>query len=287
MPTRVLAGRLVGVAGVLAVFAALYATPITTSLHVFAGAPYAQPSDQLLAAGAWASIGKTVLATPILGLLLVFVRYGLPHHAQLRRWWRSWLRRWCRSWVALVLGPQRATLKTVAASAGCFLVAVAAGKVFYFGLSRVVPAPPAADVWSPVQPATAVALALRAGLSEEIVVLAAPLLALSAFFGVSRRTSPPVVLVVVLALMRLSFHLQYGAGTLMLLPWAIAVPLIFWFLRLTWPLIVAHAVYDAPLMAGGFGLPGTWYDVGMLILGTGLALPLALERGWFGVRRAQ
>ncbi|MFC1405771.1 MULTISPECIES: CPBP family intramembrane glutamic endopeptidase [Streptacidiphilus] len=85
---------------------------------------------------------------------------------------------------------------------------------------------------------------IAAGFSEEVVVLAGPVLLLRAVW---RRPLGPVgrgCLITVLAALRLSYHVEYGLGVLPLLPWAIACALIYERSRALIPLMIAHAVYD-------------------------------------------
>ncbi|PNE43431.1 hypothetical protein AOB60_00375 [Streptomyces noursei] len=95
------------------------------------------------------------------------------------------------------------------------------------------------------------ASSLAAGVSEEIIVLVLPALVA---WRLGRRLTGPrlrrvglVVLVLAMAALRLSYHLEYGVSVLPLLPWAIISVLLYLRTRTVLPLMIAHASYDLVL----------------------------------------
>jgi hypothetical protein len=128
----------------------------------------------------------------------------------------------------------------------------------------------------PWQVLDGLASAVRAAVTEEIVVVAVPVLLLRA---AGRRIGPLVIVVLLAA--RLSYHLYYGWGSLGVLVWA---PLFLWLYiarETLWPLIAAHVVFDG--LIAGLGQAG--YDgLGQLIGVTLMMLAgafLVIESGLF------
>lgn len=87
-----------------------------------------------------------------------------------------------------------------------------------------------------------VAAAVRAGVGEEIIVLAVPATVLR-FYRV--RTVPAVI---ILVLLRLAYHVYYGwTGIWWLVPWAVVAAVVYWRwrdLRVLALLIVIHIAFD-------------------------------------------
>ena len=121
----------------------------------------------------------------------------------------------------------------------------------------------------------AVLLALGAGPTEELALLALPVVLL-------RQAREPVWRgALVLVSVRLSFHIYYGIGVLGLSVWAVVVLALFLRTGRALPLIVAHSLFDVVLTIGHF-FPGTDALLGLAIL---LAIGLGLVR--LGVRTVQ
>ncbi|MFD9687373.1 type II CAAX prenyl endopeptidase Rce1 family protein [Kitasatospora sp. NPDC059088] len=89
---------------------------------------------------------------------------------------------------------------------------------------------------------------MAAGVSEEIVVLVVPVLAawrLAQTISSPRlRRTGVIVVVVVLASMRLAYHIEYGLAVVQLAPWAIACVLLYLRSGAILPLMIAHVCYD-------------------------------------------
>lgn len=104
---------------------------------------------------------------------------------------------------------------------------------------------------------------LAAGVSEEIVVLVLP--ALLAWrlgrrvTGSRLRRTGLIALVVALAAVRLSYHLEYGISVLPLVPWAVVCVLLYLRTRTALPLMIAHAAYD--LLLAGVNRLGSRYGL--------------------------
>ncbi len=97
---------------------------------------------------------------------------------------------------------------------------------------------PAADVSFGRLALVGIPAAIGAGLAEEIVVLGFSYRVLERL-GVGDRT-----ILVLLVLLRLSYHVYYGVATVVLLPWAFLSVVYYRRYRLLWPLIIGHAVWD-------------------------------------------
>lgn len=102
---------------------------------------------------------------------------------------------------------------------------------------------PSAAIWDSDFTATQVgALSLSAGIGEELLVLALPMMAMALF------TDRLSIVMPVLVVMRLSYHLYYGWSAIgLIVPWAVATVVVLWFWR-SWTmligLIVIHLVAD-------------------------------------------
>jgi hypothetical protein len=104
---------------------------------------------------------------------------------------------------------------------------------------------------------------VAAGASEEIVVLVVPALAA---WRLAQQVSSPrlrragvIGLVVVLAGVRLAYHIEYGLAVLQVAPWAVACVLLYLRSGMVLPLMVAHVCYDllaavTDRIAGRYGL---------------------------------
>ena len=95
-------------------------------------------------------------------------------------------------------------------------------------------------------PALAVALlfsSLSAGIGEEVLLFAVPI-------ALARRSgwSPPLALALVVVL-RWTIHAYYGWGSLFVLLWIPACYALYRAAGSIWPLIAAHALYDALLFS--------------------------------------
>ncbi|MFD5615151.1 type II CAAX prenyl endopeptidase Rce1 family protein [Kitasatospora sp. NPDC127060] len=92
------------------------------------------------------------------------------------------------------------------------------------------------------------ASSLAAGVSEEIVVLVVPVLAA---WRLAQQVSNPrlrraglIGLVVVLAGVRLAYHIEYGLAVLQVAPWAVTCVLLYLRSGAVLPLMTAHVGYD-------------------------------------------
>lgn len=92
-----------------------------------------------------------------------------------------------------------------------------------------------------------------APVSEELLVVALPLMIL-------RREAPRwlkgrrlVVVVTVLVAARMAYHLYQGVYSLTHLPWALATVLLYITYRAVWPIIIAHAGYNSALILHDHG----------------------------------
>jgi hypothetical protein len=84
----------------------------------------------------------------------------------------------------------------------------------------------------------AVPTALSAGFVEEIVVLG------FAYRVLERAGLSDRAILAVLVILRMSYHLYYGVGALVLLPWAFLSVVYYRRYRRLWPLIIGHAFWD-------------------------------------------
>lgn len=86
-----------------------------------------------------------------------------------------------------------------------------------------------------------------AGFLEEIFLLALPVLLLRS----ARRGWGEIV--VVLAVLRLSFHIYYGVPAVGLLLWAVLAVFFFRYTQAVWPLVLSHSMLDLCQGAARFG----------------------------------
>ncbi|MFJ1756485.1 type II CAAX prenyl endopeptidase Rce1 family protein [Kitasatospora sp. NPDC088134] len=93
---------------------------------------------------------------------------------------------------------------------------------------------------------------VAAGVSEEIVVLVLPALAVWRFApratGARQRRLGTAALLLVLVAARLSYHLEYGLAIVSLVPWSAVSVLLYLRTRAILPLMIAHAAYDIALI---------------------------------------
>lgn len=88
--------------------------------------------------------------------------------------------------------------------------------------------------------------ATYAGVTEEVVALAAPAIVMTSAVAFWRLRAPtwPILVLVVLTGLRMAYHLYYGQVAVLLVPWAIASAVAFLRWRAVVPMIVMHALYD-------------------------------------------
>lgn len=126
-----------------------------------------------------------------------------------------------------------------------------------------------------------VASAVLAGVGEELLVLALPVVLLRRYFG-HLSGAGPVVLFVGLVAMRMSYHLYYEAWAFAHLPWAIVITALYLKFGVVWPLILAHAGFNTVQALGRYGLieagPLMW-GVGVLTATLGLWLLARADGG--------
>lgn len=133
----------------------------------------------------------------------------------------------------------------------------------------------------------AVASSFSAGIAEEILVLAAPLVLFerSGFtrWRIGRIPAGWLLVGLVLVTARLAFHLYRGWATVQFLPWAIAAVLAFYWTRALIAMITAHIAWDLMVLL----LPKTalystsdaaWYPTVTLLAILGLAAMWMLVR---------
>ncbi|QKW18786.1 hypothetical protein HUT16_06655 [Kitasatospora sp. NA04385] len=91
-----------------------------------------------------------------------------------------------------------------------------------------------------------------AGVSEEIVVMVLPALAVWRFApratGTRQRRLGTAALLLVLVAARLSYHLEYGLAIVSLVLWSAVSVLLYLRSRAILPIMIAHAVYDIALI---------------------------------------
>jgi hypothetical protein len=115
--------------------------------------------------------------------------------------------------------------------------------------------------------------AFQAGFIEEAVVLAFVVATLAQ----ARRPRPEVVLLALV--LRDSYHLYYGWGTIGITIWALGMIWIFLRTRSLIPLIVAHSAWDVFAVLGSrwTTVAGLWGLIGLLVL-AGAAVSWLVER---------
>ncbi|NNH71579.1 CPBP family intramembrane metalloprotease [Nocardia uniformis] len=150
---------------------------------------------------------------------------------------------------------------------GEFLRAVGAGYLILWVALQVLGSFPA---WLPTGQDTlldastwdAVTHSVRAGLVEEAVLLALPMAIMW------RLRWPWWAQVAVLAALRLPFHLYYGpAAIAMVIVWCVLLRYAYDRVRLVWPFMVAHALYNLNTFVVPAGLPKAGITLVMLALG--------------------
>lgn len=88
----------------------------------------------------------------------------------------------------------------------------------------------------------------RAGLDEELIVLALPVVLLRAGWPrLLHRRWPLVAVVAGLVAARMAYHLYYGTFAFALVPWALVAALLYIRWGQVWPLIIEHAFYNSTL----------------------------------------
>lgn len=204
---------------------------VASSILTLTGVPDTPPTDR-------ASV-FTGLATQasLQSIGLVFALFALRHAKVPFR--------------TLFLGQQPRPRWSAVSSFGWFWTSTGVGIIAYYLLTLAAPqiATPHTDTPTLLtEPAVVLIRSVMAGVFEETLVLATPLLIVAVL---ARRANPvpPLLIVAVLVAARMGYHLYYGWGALQLLPWAIAMVFVYWRFRATWPLIVAHIVYDVAVAA--------------------------------------
>lgn len=112
-----------------------------------------------------------------------------------------------------------------------------------------------------------------AGFLEEIFLLALPVLLLRS----ARRAWGEIV--VVLAVLRLSFHIYYGVPAVGLLLWAVLAVFFFRYTQAVWPLVLSHSMLDMCNGAARFG-----GDAGALVWFAWVLIVAGLF-SWLGYRK--
>lgn len=181
-----------------------------------------------------------------------------------------------REWLAGRRGPAPGSW---CLSAGLALTALMVG--YYLMLATGIPASsPSTD--ASTAPAVEITRGVvLGGLGEELLVVALPVIVARAV-APTLMTRPWAValLLAVLVIVRMSYHVHYGAWVLSLLPWAITAAVVYLAFGQVWPLILQHAGYNVVLDLEDVGLLS---QAGMLILLTGGGLALTA----LGVARAR
>lgn len=121
--------------------------------------------------------------------------------------------------------------------------------------------------------------ALWAGLVEQLVVVALPIVVLAHVVKPRNFWSAFWAMWPILVVARMVYHAYYGWGFLQLLPWAMAVPILYALYRRVWPLVVMHVVYDVDNGLANLGyLPAALYVTVVLAVGGALtAAGIALK----------
>lgn len=86
-----------------------------------------------------------------------------------------------------------------------------------------------------------------AGLAEELIVLALPIVALRALAPSLLSGRWLVLTIPVLVTLRMPYHLYHGEWMLTLLPWAVVTVLVYMRWGRVWPLILQHTFYNTML----------------------------------------
>jgi len=197
---------------------------VAAAVSVLTGADYA---DTYTYEGLWRSVGWIALAVTVWVMvtrLLLPAPTSRPRHVTQRR----------DAKLALFLYP-------VATLFGFVVVRLVGSLLGYE------PGFPSADHPSTEYIAASVASSAAAGPREEIFLLALPVLLLRC----AHRGWTEIV--VVLAVLRISFHIYYGIAVIGLLPWAVTAVFLFRYTQSVWPLIAAHSLWDLAASALTFG----------------------------------
>ena len=136
-----------------------------------------------------------------------------------------------------------------------------------------------------------IGFAVLAGAGEEVFVLALPYAALRLVRlparwgdGEHARVLPLWVVVSVCVVLRMSYHVYYGAGALTLLPWAVVTVLIFHRWHLLFPLILTHIAYDTVLALNNHGVITNSEELAVIITAPAVLLAVGVQRRRTGNR---
>jgi hypothetical protein len=136
-----------------------------------------------------------------------------------------------------------------------------------------------------------IGFAVLAGAGEEVFVLALPYAALRLVRlparwgdGEHARVLPLWVVVSVCVVLRMSYHVYYGAGALALLPWAVVTVLIFHRWHLLFPLILTHIAYDTVLALNNHGVITNSEELAVIITAPAVLLAVGVQRRRTGNR---
>lgn len=231
----------------------LHAT-ISAGRALFVGADY---SSSYTYAGAWRSAASMVLAVTIWVMvkhLLAASPAARPHHETQRR--DEVLVVWL--YALLIFG--------------CFFLMDGLGALLGYDPSFPYPNHPSGEYIT-----AKVFSAAAAGFTEEVFLVALPVLLLRS----ARRGWTEIL--VVLAVLRIVFHIYYGIAVVGLAPWAVVVVLFFRYTQAVWPLILAHSMTDLVSSAIQFGgdigsLANLWYVVALVGAGWMLVGKVSRER---------
>lgn len=187
--------------------------------------------------------------------------------------------------LGLLARPAR---ETAAATWWTFVWIFAFGGVLEFGLGILLSFVPYADRYSAQLDlggnvsltrlaAVAIPTAISAGLVEEIVVLG------FAYRMLERAGLSDRAILVLLVILRMSYHVYYGVGALVLLPWAFLSVIYYRRYRRLWPLIIGHALWDIYAIVSSTSAVAQVVGLGMTALLVAAAAVVATVR-WLRVR---
>ncbi|MDP9240738.1 MAG: CPBP family intramembrane metalloprotease [Actinomycetota bacterium] len=139
--------------------------------------------------------------------------------------------------------------ETAAATSWTFVWIFALGGVLEFGLGWLLSLVPGAMRYTAQVElgdgvsfgqlaAVGIPAAISAGFAEEIVVLG------FAYRMLERAGLSDRAILVILVALRMSYHVYYGVGALILLPWAFLSVVYYRRYRRLWPLIIGHTLWD-------------------------------------------
>jgi hypothetical protein len=170
-----------------------------------------------------------------------------------------------------------------ALSAAGVLVALLAGFLLFgvvLGIPSMNAAPPVGETLR-----QGIGFAVLAGAGEEVFVLALPYAALRLVRlparwgdGEQGRVLPLWVVVSVCVVLRMSYHVYYGAGALTLLPWAVVTVLIFHRWHLLFPLILTHIAFDTVLALSHHGVITNSEELAVIITAPAVLLAVGVQR---------